>query len=617
MNVHVQTISARLRARRGRPWHRALVIAALAAGALAVRPAVSGAQSVETRYERTLARERSVRSPRATLAAVRSVAKAYEAVVRRYPNSGYADNALWQGASLWQLAFDRSKDPHDRAEATRLLSWLVKEYPSSSLRARARAQLRTPAPVQVARAKPAPPAAPEPVSPSRSTGPSGPADRSAPPAAPPALAVEAAAVRKATAPDGAEVIGISRMSLPKGDRILLELSREVPYTITRLSAPDRIVVELADVSSGPSSGVVAGVPGTFVTDVRAQSGAANTAHVVMQLAGRARYSTFPLYNPFRLAIDVERDGPAPTAATAAAASVASAPRDLVARAVARSNPAAAAPPVPALASAPAPAHPGPPGPTPAPAATTGQGDYSLARQLGLRVARVVIDPGHGGRDPGAEAHGVRESEVVLDVALRLEKLLLRQPGIEVVLTRRTDDYIGLDERTAIANRENADLFLSIHANASPRAAARGIETYFLNFASNPEAEAVAARENAASAQTMNTLPSLVKAIALNNKLAESRELAGLVETSLFTRMSPRTKGLKQIGVKQAPFVVLIGAEMPSVLAEISFLTNKTDAALLKQATYRQRIAQGLCDAIVRYQGSLKKVTTVASRVEAR
>jgi N-acetylmuramoyl-L-alanine amidase len=615
MNAHVQTLSSRPSARRGQVWRRVLVVAALAAGTLAVRPAVSEAQSVQTRYERTLARERSVRSPRATLAAVRSVAKAYEALVRRYPTSGYADNALWQGAGLWQLAFDRSNDPHDRAEATRLLSWLVKEYPSSSLRARARAQLRTPPPVQVARAKPAKPAAaPESVPPNRSTGPSAPAERSAQPAAPPAIPAETTAVRKAAAPDGAEVIGISRMSLPKGDRILLELSREVPYTITRLSAPDRIVVELADVSSAPSGAGVAGVPGTFVTDVRAQPGPANTAHVVLQLAGRARYSTFPLYNPFRLAVDVERDGPAPTASTPPVASVASAPRDVVARAVARSSPAAAAPPVPALASAPAPADPGPPGPTPAPAATTGQGDYSLSRQLGLRVARVVIDPGHGGRDPGAEAHGVRESEVVLDVALRLEKLLLRQPGVEVVLTRRTDEYIGLEERTAIANRENADLFLSIHANASPRAAARGIETDFLNFASNPEAEAVAARENAASAQTMNTLPSLVKAIALNNKLAESRELAGLVETSLFTRMSPRTKGLKKIGVKQAPFVVLIGAEMPSVLAEISFLTNKTDAALLRQATYRQRIAQGLCDAIVRYQGSLKQVTTVASRL---
>jgi N-acetylmuramoyl-L-alanine amidase len=255
--------------------------------------------------------------------------------------------------------------------------------------------------------------------------------------------------------------------------------------------------------------------------------------------------------------------------------------------------------------------------TPKPPAITSRGDYSLARQLGLGVARVVIDPGHGGHDPGAEANGVRESELVLDVALRLEKLLLAQPGIEVVLTRRTNEYVALEDRTALANHENADLFLSIHANASPRRGARGVETYVLNFATNPEAEAVAARENAASAQTMNTLPSLVRSITLNSKVEESRELAGMVQQSLFRRLAVRSKDVKDLGVKQAPFVVLIGAQMPSVLAEISFLTNTSDAALLKQAAYRDRIAQGLRDAILAYQASLKKAGTVASRLDAR
>ena len=166
---------------------------------------------------------------------------------------------------------------------------------------------------------------------------------------------------------------------------------------------------------------------------------------------------------------------------------------------------------------------------------------------------------------------------MLDVAQRLEKLLTAQPGFEVVLTRRTDEFIPLEERTAIANREGADLFLSIHANASRQTAARGIETYFLNFATNPEAEEVAARENATSAQTMGTLPAILKAIALNNKLAESRELATMVQTSLVRKLRTQNKGLRDLGVKQAPFVVLIGAQMPSVLAEISFLTNKSEA----------------------------------------
>jgi N-acetylmuramoyl-L-alanine amidase len=275
---------------------------------------------------------------------------------------------------------------------------------------------------------------------------------------------------------------------------------------------------------------------------------------------------------------------------------------------------APAPPPPS-ADRPAPARIGgtPVAGTPEPPSSNRSGEYSLSRQLGLGVSRIVVDAGHGGHDPGAQANGIDESELTLDVAQRLQKLLEAQPGFAVVLTRSTDDYIALEERTAIANREGADLFLSIHANASRQTTASGIETYFLNFATNPTAEAVAARENASSGQNMGTLPDILKAIALNNKLAESRELASIVQTSLVRRLSQQNKTIRDLGVKQAPFVVLIGAQMPSILAEISFLTNRSEATLLKQAAYRQRIAQALFDAIVKYQASLKKVTTVASK----
>jgi N-acetylmuramoyl-L-alanine amidase len=251
--------------------------------------------------------------------------------------------------------------------------------------------------------------------------------------------------------------------------------------------------------------------------------------------------------------------------------------------------------------------------SPAPASATRNGDYSLARQLGLGVSRIVIDAGHGGHDPGAQANGIDESELVLDVAQRLQKLLTGVPGFEVVLTRSTDEFIPLEERTAIANRADADLFLSIHANSSRTPAARGIETYFLNFALTPNAESVAARENATGGQNMANLPTLVRAISLNNKLEESREFASLVQTSLVRKLRVQDKTIRDLGVKQAPFVVLIGAQIPSVLAEISFLSNKTDSVLLKQSGYRQKIAQALCDAIVKYQGSLKKNAVVASR----
>jgi N-acetylmuramoyl-L-alanine amidase len=243
----------------------------------------------------------------------------------------------------------------------------------------------------------------------------------------------------------------------------------------------------------------------------------------------------------------------------------------------------------------------------------GGAGFSMARQLGLGVSRIVIDPGHGGHDPGAKGKGTTEAELVLDVALRLEKLLQNTHRFEVLLTRRTDDFIPLPERTAMANREGADLFLSIHANASPNVQAHGVETYFLNFASNLSAAAVAARENAGSGQAMGALPDFVKAIALNNKLDESRDFATHVQRSMIDQLRGANKSIKDLGVKQAPFVVLIGASMPSVLAEISFLTNTQELKLLKSQAYRQRIAEALSSAIAKYQKSLAQSKAVAQQ----
>jgi N-acetylmuramoyl-L-alanine amidase len=293
-----------------------------------------------------------------------------------------------------------------------------------------------------------------------------------------------------------------------------------------------------------------------------------------------------LYNPFRLVIDCA------SAAAVAKAAPAPAPAPLA-------DP--VAPPVtsPVLATSKE-----PPPPPPAAPATNGTGGFSLSRQLGLGITRVVLDPGHGGHDPGAQGKGLDEAELTLDVALRLEQLL-QADGLDVVLTRRTNVYVPLEERTAIANRENADLFLSIHANASRNATAQGIETYFLSFASSPDAEAVAARENSASSGGMHNLPDIVKAITLNNKLDESKDFAGMVQEALVSRLRRSNKNLRNLGVKKAPFVVLIGAGMPSVLAEISFLTNKQDLALLKTPVYKQRVAEALHASVMRYRRSLK------------
>lgn len=434
--------------------------------------------------------------------------------------------------------------------------------------------------------------------------------------------------------DGSPAVrSVTYTTLPKGDRLTIELNGEVQYAASRANGPDRVMLDLAGV--GVSTGVLdraSQISGSLLKSLRVTSAAGNSTRLVLELSGNPRYSTFPLYNPFRLVVDVESD-----AAASSGASLGGSNAFVAKPAMSVTTPTAPAPlppladvmlkpadVIPTRAEQPVPERPTTPLPAPAATvvlapkspSTTSHGDYSLARQLGLGVSRVVIDPGHGGHDPGAMANGVTEAELVLDVAQRLGALLQSQAGFEVVLTRDTNDFIALEERTAIANRESADMFISIHANSSPRATTRGIETYFLDFAPTPQAEALAARENASSSQSMRLLPELVKTIALTNKLDESRELARTVQTSLIRRLGVQSTGLKDLGVKRAPFVVLIGAQMPSVLAEISFLTNRSDATLLKQSQYRQKIAQALADAVIKYRAALKN-GPVAQKAAAR
>jgi len=200
--------------------------------------------------------------------------------------------------------------------------------------------------------------------------------------------------------------------------------------------------------------------------------------------------------------------------------------------------------------------------------------------------------------------GLEEKDVVLDVALRLGKLLHERLGSEIIYTRSDDTFIPLETRTAIANKAQADLFLSIHANSSSDSSARGVETYYLNFTSQPDALEVAARENAVSDQSIHQLSDLVKKIALKDKIDESREFASNVEENLYAGLERGNTGLKNRGVKKAPFVVLIGANMPSILAEISFVTNPKDADQLRQPEYRQRVAESLYKGVAKYEEGL-------------
>ncbi|MBI4263619.1 MAG: N-acetylmuramoyl-L-alanine amidase, partial [Acidobacteria bacterium] len=488
------------------------------------------AQSAESLYTTALAREAELREelalapqlrsqpPGAATAAllrrIRGAIANYEGIVRRYPNSGYSDNALWQAGVLAADAFWQFGDTRDRATALRLFAHLVSEYPSSSLIARV--------PDQTGRLN-------------------------------------------ATQAPMSTLKAIRREVLPGAVRMTLELERETLFSEERLEGPPRVYVDLQNTQAVDAL-KEATLPFSDNVVQRARVGrqADNRTRVVFDLQGAGRYSVYSLYNPYRIVIDFERTG-----ASAAAANDA-----------------------PGAAWTPAPVAPSPAAPPAAAAANTG-GGFSLSRQLGLGVARVVIDPGHGGHDPGAQVRGLTEADLVLDVALRLEKLLAAEPGVEVLLTRRSNAYVPLEDRTAVANRASADLFLSIHANASAIASVNGFETYFLNFAPNREAEAIAARENAGSARTMSHLPDIVKAIALNNKINESRDFATMVQASMHERLRQGNRSVRNLGVKQAPFMVLIGATMPSVLAEVAFLTNRQEAALLRTQSYRQQLAEAL------------------------
>lgn len=528
------------------------------------------------RYEVLLAQELRVsKSEASTAEDFRVVINRYWSLVRRYPTSGFTDNALWQAANLSAEAFRRFSQDRDKYRAVQLFQWLRDQYPHSAFQAKASTHIEQ-------------------------------------------LETMAAAAAPTTTPAVADttIRAVHREVLPDVVRVTVELDREVAFYQERLEGPARLFFDLRGTKT-----VASLVDATFrydsdiVRHIRLGRHPNSTTRVVLDLENVGRYSVFTLYNPYRIVIDAERGAPvAPLARVASAspaplapvASTFALPTQTASTSAPTSHNATAdktvdRPSAPVIAG------------KPLPPSANSSGKFSVARQLGLGVSRIVIDAGHGGHDPGASAFGISEADLVLDVALRLEKLLQLQPGIEVVLTRRTNEYLSLDERTEIANRESADLFLSVHANASANATARGVETYFLNFALNPQAEAVAARENAASGKTMNSLPGIIKAITLNSKLNESRDFAASIQRSLVRGMRQGNKTLKDLGVKQAPFMVLIGAAMPSVLAEISFVTNQQEARLLKLLGYRQRIAESLLAGILRYQQSLKKVQTAARK----
>ncbi len=375
-----------------------------------------------------------------------------------------------------------------------------------------------------------------------------------------------------------EVYNLRHYTHPNFTRIVVDVSGLREYTYDELHTPDRIFLNVYQAKLNP---VLVGQVITpncgYLSQVRVAQRDAITVRVVVDLnfARIKSYRVYYLPDPFRIVLDIypkEATETAPTAGTP--------------------GPSGAKPDIPIITA-------------PRPADPTASG-YTLARQLGLDSRTVVIDPGHGGTDPGCLGlAGQKEKDIVLDVALRLKKLLT-DAGLTALLTRESDIFIPVENRNILANNRNADVFVSIHANASFNRQRTGIETYFLNLSTDPSVIEVAARENATSAGTLSQVKDIIKKILLNTKIPESRDLAQKIQNNLVKYISAFYGGIKDLGAKGGPFWVLIGSDVPSVLVEVSFLSNSAEEGRLKSETYRQHLAEGVARGILAYRGSLGK-----------
>ncbi|TAN38063.1 MAG: N-acetylmuramoyl-L-alanine amidase [Nitrospirae bacterium] len=358
---------------------------------------------------------------------------------------------------------------------------------------------------------------------------------------------------------GADVTDIRYWSYPDYTRVVVTLSDIPEYTQKRLSNPDRLYFDIQNSHIKKEVKTTLPVGNGMLKAVRAGQFSDNTVRVVLDLEKIRDFKIITLEDPVRIIIDIFGEQAAPAAPTGAAVK-----------------------------------------------------------------KRIVIDPGHGGHDPGAVGpNKLYEKDVVLDIALKLRKILSEDPNIEVFMTRDKDVFIPLEQRTAIANSRKADLFVSVHANASPRKDAKGIETYFLNWTTDEEAMKVAARENHISLKKMkkmsqgNDVLAEIKGSLLRDfKRDESLKLANYIQLSMVNKLHKEYSHIVDLGVKQALFYVLLGAEMSSVLVEVSFISNPLEEKLLSKDTYRGEVARSIASGINGYVTAAQPAKTVAGARKA-
>ncbi len=494
-------------------------------------------QAAKRSWQRLKANKRHQKYRDKWLACIRAFDKAY----RADPNGSRAAEALYLKARLYRRLYEKSLRPADRQAADETYALLLRRFPGTKWAARASRDR----------------------SGKGSGGTGKPDDRLADLIAaggdggsgPVAGSGGKASSRPAT------VASIRYWSNPNYTRVVIDADRETTYSYRMLrrdpslNKPRRLYIDVGNSRLGRNIQRHVAINDELLLDARAAQYTADTVRVVVDIKSYSHYKVFPLKNPFRIVVDVwgQRNPRGDTVIVAK-------PK---------------------------------------------KGRLSkgaIAKQFALRVGKIVIDPGHGGRDYGAPGYyrGVHEKYIVLKIAKRLKRKIEDQLHCRVIMTRTDDRYLTLEERTAIANTRNADLFISIHTNAARDKRAYGVETYILNLATNDEAIRVAARENMTSTKNISDLDSIMESLMQNVKVNESARLANYIQDGIVRKLKKRYSRIRNKGVNQAPFYVLLGADMPAVLVETSFISNPRECKRLTDPKYQDQLCQGIVDGIKRY-----------------
>ena len=464
----------------------------------------------------------------------------FDAAYKQSPTGPKAAAGLYMSGTLYGELYQWSQNRKDRQQAIDRLQQVVTHYPQSDYSSKAQEALRGISGVGTATA----------------------ADRKG-------NRNNAEAAGEEVSPTGgtALVTGLRFWSNPNYTRLVIDTDRETDFDYNLLKKdpsnhkPQRLYIDLRNSRLGKGLDKIFPINDDLLKLARAGQYTPDSVRVVVDIKSLESYEVFSLKEPFRIVMDLKGGG---------GASATQSPRP-VNRAIAKIDP----------------------------KASTGD----IARQLSLGVRRIVIDPGHGGKDYGAPGYlkGVHEKQIVLQIAKRLAVKLKNELHCEVLLTRSNDRYLTLEERTAFANTKNADLFISIHTNASRNQRAFGISTYFLNLADDDESKRVAAMENATSTNNISDLEKILFSLMHYSKINESSRLAATVQDTLTTHLKRKKYSqIKSKGVKQAPFYVLLGAQMPSILVETSFISNPRECKRLVNPKYQDRLCEGIVMGVKKY-----------------